>query len=86
MGCQRAHPDVLHAHQRHLRTAGFSFRCPRLRDKSGPPEVLVSAIRSMSAGRPTLCPEISQAIATSRLLDEASATDALRNASSKFCE
>jgi two-component system, NarL family, invasion response regulator UvrY len=45
--------------------------------KSGPPEVLVSAIRSVYAGRPALCAEISQAIATNRLLDEASATDAL---------
>lgn len=45
--------------------------------KSSSPELLVSAIRSVYAGRPALCAEISQAIAASRLLDEASATDTL---------
>ncbi|MFA5901259.1 MAG: response regulator transcription factor [Hyphomicrobium sp.] len=45
--------------------------------KSSPPDVLVSAIRSVSAGRPALCAEISQAIATSRLSGDASAVDEL---------
>ena len=37
--------------------------------KSSPPDVLVSAIRSVFAGRPALCAEINQAIATSRLCE-----------------
>jgi DNA-binding NarL/FixJ family response regulator len=45
--------------------------------KSSPPEVLVSAIRSVFAGRPALCAEINEVIATSRLCDEVSAVDAL---------
>ena len=45
--------------------------------KSSPPEVLVSAIRSVGAGRPALCAEISQAIATSRLCDDATTLDRL---------
>lgn len=45
--------------------------------KSSPPEVLVSAIRDVFVGRPALCAEISQLIATSRLCDDASAVDAL---------
>ncbi len=45
--------------------------------KSSPPEVLVSAVRSVHAGRLALCAEINQAIATNRLLDEAPATNAL---------
>jgi DNA-binding NarL/FixJ family response regulator len=45
--------------------------------KSSAPELLVSAIRSVYAGRPALCAEISQAIAASRLLEEASATETL---------
>jgi len=45
--------------------------------KSSPPEVLVSAIRDVFAGRPALCAEISQLIATSRLYDDVSAVDAL---------
>jgi DNA-binding NarL/FixJ family response regulator len=45
--------------------------------KSSPPEVLVSAIRDVFAGRLALCAEINQAIATSRLCDDVSATDQL---------
>jgi DNA-binding NarL/FixJ family response regulator len=45
--------------------------------KSSPPVVLVSAVRSVYAGRPTLCAEISRAIATSRLFDDVSVIDAL---------
>ena len=45
--------------------------------KSSPPDVLVSAIRSVSLGRPALCAEISQAIATSKLSGDASVLDEL---------
>ncbi len=45
--------------------------------KSSPPDVLVSAIRSVFLGRPALCAEINQAIATSRLCDDVSAVDEL---------
>ncbi len=45
--------------------------------KSSPPEVLLSAIRDVAAGRPALCAEISQAIATSRLCDDVSAVTEL---------
>jgi two-component system invasion response regulator UvrY len=45
--------------------------------KSSPPEVLVSAIRSIFSGRPALCAEINEAIATSRLCEDVSAVDAL---------
>lgn len=45
--------------------------------KSSPPDVLVSAIRSIFAGRPALCGEISEAIATSRLYSDVSAVDEL---------
>lgn len=45
--------------------------------KSSPPDVLVSAIRCVYAGRPALCAEISEAIATSSLLDELSPADEL---------
>lgn len=45
--------------------------------KSSPPDVLVSAIRSVSSGRPALCAEISQAIATSKLSGDASVLDEL---------
>lgn len=45
--------------------------------KSSPPEVLVSAIRDVFVGRPALCAEINQAIATSRLCDTESAVDQL---------
>lgn len=45
--------------------------------KSSPPEALVSAIRSVFAGRPALCAEINEAIATSRLCDDVPAVDRL---------
>ncbi|WP_295559510.1 response regulator transcription factor [uncultured Hyphomicrobium sp.] len=45
--------------------------------KSSPPEVLVSAIRDVFKGRPALCAEINQAIATSRLCDDTSAVEQL---------
>jgi two-component system invasion response regulator UvrY len=45
--------------------------------KSSPPEVLVAAISSVFAGRPALCAEINQAIATSKLIDDVSAVDEL---------
>jgi two-component system, NarL family, invasion response regulator UvrY len=45
--------------------------------KSSPPDVLVSAIRSVFAGRPALCAEINEAIATSRLSGDVSAVDEL---------
>lgn len=45
--------------------------------KSSPPDLLVSAIRSIYSGRPALCPEINEAIATSRLCTDASAIDEL---------
>jgi two-component system, NarL family, invasion response regulator UvrY len=45
--------------------------------KSSPPEVLVSAVRSIYAGRPALCAEINEIIATSRLMDDVAVTDAL---------
>jgi len=45
--------------------------------KSSPPDVLVSAIRSVFVGRPALCAEISQAIATSNLSGDASVVDDL---------
>lgn len=45
--------------------------------KSSPPEVLVSAIREVFVGRPALCAEINQAIATSSLCDDMSAVDRL---------
>ncbi len=45
--------------------------------KSSPPEVLVAAISSVFAGRPALCAEINQAIATAKLNDDVSAVDKL---------
>lgn len=45
--------------------------------KSSPPELLVSAVRSVHAGRPALCPEISKIIAASRMADELSPIDHL---------
>jgi two-component system invasion response regulator UvrY len=45
--------------------------------KSSPPEVLVSAIRSVFNGRPALCAEINEAIATSRLCHSPPAADVL---------
>lgn len=45
--------------------------------KSSPPDVLVSAIRDVFAGRPTLCAEINQAIATSQMSADMSAVEEL---------
>lgn len=45
--------------------------------KSSPPDVLVSAIRSVFTGRPALCSEINEAIATSRLFSDASPVEEL---------
>lgn len=45
--------------------------------KSSPPEILVSAIRDVFAGRPALCAEINEVIATSRLCDDVPAVEAL---------
>ncbi|MBN8913194.1 MAG: response regulator transcription factor [Rhizobiales bacterium] len=45
--------------------------------KSSSPEVLVNAIRDVFTGKPALCAEINQAIATSKLFDDASAVDEL---------
>jgi DNA-binding NarL/FixJ family response regulator len=45
--------------------------------KSSPPDVLVSAIRSVHAGRPALCAEINEVIAANRLCGDASAVDEL---------
>ena len=45
--------------------------------KSSPPDLLVSAIRSVHAGRPALCAEINEAIATSRLCSDASPVEEL---------
>jgi two-component system, NarL family, invasion response regulator UvrY len=45
--------------------------------KSSPPELLVSAVCDVAAGRVAICPEISEALAMSRLQDDASAIDTL---------
>lgn len=45
--------------------------------KSSPPEVLVSAIRSVYAGRPALCAEINAVIAASRLCSDVSPVEQL---------
>ena len=45
--------------------------------KSSPPDLLVSAIRNVHAGRPALCAEINEAIATSKLIDNLSVVDEL---------
>lgn len=45
--------------------------------KSSPPDVLVSAIRDVYVGRPALCAEINQIIATSRLCGDVTAIDQL---------
>ncbi len=45
--------------------------------KSSPPDVLVTAIRSVFAGRPALCAEIKEAIATSTLSEDASPMEVL---------
>jgi two-component system invasion response regulator UvrY len=45
--------------------------------KSSPPELLVSAVRDVAAGRVAICPEISEAIARSQLQEDASVIDTL---------
>lgn len=45
--------------------------------KSSPPEILVSAIRDVYIGRPALCAEINEAIATSSLFDQRALVDQL---------
>lgn len=45
--------------------------------KSSPPDLLVTAIRNVFVGRPALCAEINEAIAMSRLCEEASIVDEL---------
>lgn len=45
--------------------------------KSSPPDLFVSAIRSVFAGRTALCPEINEAIATSRLFEDVPIVDRL---------
>lgn len=45
--------------------------------KSSPPDLLMSAIRSVHAGRPALCPEINAAIATDKLCGDPSPIDEL---------
>ncbi|HET6389577.1 response regulator transcription factor [Hyphomicrobium sp.] len=45
--------------------------------KSSPPDVLVSAIKTVFSGRPALCAEINKAIAADRLFHDASALEAL---------
>jgi two-component system, NarL family, invasion response regulator UvrY len=45
--------------------------------KSSPPDVLVTAIRNVFAGKPALCAEINEAIATSRLCGELVPVDEL---------
>jgi len=45
--------------------------------KSSPPDVLVNAIRNIHMGRPALCAEINEVIATSSLSDELSIVDEL---------
>ena len=45
--------------------------------KSSDPEMLVSAVRSVSRNQPALCPEISAALAASRLEEDVAAFDQL---------
>lgn len=45
--------------------------------KSSPPQLLIEAVRSVFAGKPALCPEISKVLAASRLAEEASAINDL---------
>jgi DNA-binding NarL/FixJ family response regulator len=45
--------------------------------KSSPPEILITAIRDVYTGRPALCAEINQAIATSSLFDQHTAVGQL---------
>ena len=45
--------------------------------KSSPPEILIKAIRDIYAGKPALCAEINEAIATSSLFGQGAAVDQL---------
>jgi two-component system invasion response regulator UvrY len=45
--------------------------------KSSPPELLVNAVRDVAAGRVAICPEISEALARSRLQEDARVIDTL---------
>ena len=45
--------------------------------KSSAPELLVSAVRDVAAGRIAICPEISEALAMSRVQEDANAVDDL---------
>lgn len=45
--------------------------------KSSDPEMLISAVRSVAQNRPALCPEITAALAASRLEEDAAAFDQL---------
>ncbi len=45
--------------------------------KSSPPELLVSAVQDVAAGRIAICPQVKDAIAMSRLEDDASIIEAL---------
>ncbi len=45
--------------------------------KSSPPELLVSAVRDVASGRIAICPEISEALALSRVQEDANAIEEL---------
>jgi len=45
--------------------------------KSSPPELLVSAVRDVAAGRVAICPEISEALAIGRVQDDANRLEML---------
>lgn len=45
--------------------------------KSSDPELLVTAVKNVARNKPALCPEISEALAASRLEDDAAALDSL---------
>jgi DNA-binding NarL/FixJ family response regulator len=45
--------------------------------KSNPPDLLVSAVRSVAEGRMAICPEISEALALDRLQEESKALEGL---------
>lgn len=45
--------------------------------KSSPPELLVSAVRDVAAGRIAICPEISEALALNRVQEDANPVDEL---------
>lgn len=65
------HANATYAHQ------AFRAGARGYVTKSSPPDLLVSAIRSVHGGRPALCAEINEAIATSRLSDAVSAIEQL---------